>query len=142
LAVATDITLLKQAERAMLRLAEIGELAATIVHEVRNPLATIMMGLNAFKKLELTERFLEYLTLCLDEADRLQRLLNQILLYAKPQTLDRSELELNSFMTEMLTTLQIAPVALGKPLNFIQSQSPVFVSVDRDKFKQVFIWVR
>jgi two-component system, sporulation sensor kinase A len=139
LAVASDITLLKQAEQAVLRLAEIGELAATIVHEVRNPLTTIMMGLNAFKKLELSERFQEYLTLSLDEADRLQRLLNQILLYAKPQTLARSELELNSFITEMLNTLQTAPVAIGKPLNFVAMRSPVTVSVDRDKLKQVLI---
>ncbi len=139
LAVASDITLLKQAEKAVLRLAEIGELAATIVHEVRNPLTTIMMALNAFKKLELSERFQEYLTLALDEADRLQRLLNQILLYAKPQTLDRSELELNSFITEMLNILQAAPVAIGKPLNFVAMRSPVTVSVDRDKLKQVFI---
>ncbi len=139
LAVASDITLLKQAEKAVLRLAEIGELAATIVHEVRNPLTTILMGLNAFKKLELSERFQEYLTLSLDEANRLQRLLNQILLYAKPQTLDRSELELNSFITEMLNTLQTAPVAIGKPLNFIAMRSPVTVSVDRDKLKQVLI---
>jgi two-component system, sporulation sensor kinase A len=139
LAVASDITLLKQAEKAVLRLAEIGELAATIVHEVRNPLTTIMMGLTAFKKLELDDRFQEYLTLSIDEADRLQRLLNQILLYAKPQTLDRSELELNSFISEMLNTLQTAPVAIGKPLNFVAMRSPVTVSVDRDKFKQVLI---
>ncbi|WP_373544352.1 nitrogen regulation protein NR(II) [Chamaesiphon sp.] len=139
LAVASDITLLKQAEQAVLRLAEIGELAATIVHEVRNPLTTILMGLNAFKKLELSERFQEYLTLSLDEADRLQRLLNQILLYAKPQTLDRSELELNSFITEMINILQTAPVAIGKPLNLVAMRSPVTVSVDRDKLKQVLI---
>ncbi|AFY97051.1 GAF domain-containing sensor histidine kinase [Chamaesiphon minutus] len=139
LAVASDITLLKQAETAVLRLAEIGELAATIVHEVRNPLTTIMMGLTAFKKLELDDRFQEYLALSIDEADRLQRLLNQILLYAKPQTLDRSELELNSFISEILNTLQTAPVAIGKPLNFVAMRSPVNISVDRDKFKQVLI---
>ncbi|PSB43844.1 protein kinase domain-containing protein [Chamaesiphon polymorphus] len=63
LAVAADITLLKQAEKALARLAEIGELAATIVHEVRNPLTTILMGLNAFKKLQLSDRFQEYLNL-------------------------------------------------------------------------------
>ncbi len=54
LAVASDPTPIEQAEKAVLRLAEIGELAATIVHEVRYPLTTIMMTLNAFKKLELS----------------------------------------------------------------------------------------
>jgi two-component system, sporulation sensor kinase A len=138
LAVAADITLLKQAEKALARLAEIGELAATIVHEVRNPLTTILMGLNAFKKLQLTDRFQEYLALSLDEADRLQRLLSQILLYSKPQTLDRSQLELNSFISETLSTLQTIPAASGKQLEFIPIE-PIYVLVDRDKFKQVII---
>ena len=46
--VANDITERKQAEKALERLAEIGELAAMIVHEVRNPLTTVMMGLKSF----------------------------------------------------------------------------------------------
>jgi signal transduction histidine kinase len=128
-----------QMEKALARLAEIGELAATIVHEVRNPLTTIMMALNAFKKLELTDRFQEYLTLSIDEADRLERLLGQILLYSRPQTLDRSPIELNSFISETLNTLQTNPVASGKHLNFVENIAPVNISVDRDKFKQVLI---
>jgi signal transduction histidine kinase len=128
-----------QIEKAVARLAEIGELAATIVHEVRNPLTTIMMGLNAFKKLELTDRFQEYLNLSLDEADRLERLLGQILLYSRPQTLDRSQVELNGFITETLNTLQTNPVASGRHLNFVGNIAPVNISVDRDKFKQVLI---
>jgi signal transduction histidine kinase len=128
-----------QIEKALAKLAEIGELAATIVHEVRNPLTTIMMGLNAFKKLELTDRFQEYLNLSLDEADRLERLLSQILLYSRPQTLDRSQLELNSFITETLHTLQTNPVASGKHLNFVANISPVNISADRDKLKQILI---
>jgi signal transduction histidine kinase len=128
-----------QIEKAFARLAEIGELAATIVHEVRNPLTTIMMGLNAFKKLELTDRFQEYLTLSIDEADRLERLLGQILLYSRPQTLDLRSIELNGFISETLSTLQTNPVASGKHLNFVANISPVNISVDRDKLKQVLI---
>jgi PAS domain S-box-containing protein len=139
LAVATDITILKQAEKALSRLAEIGELAATIVHEVRNPLTTIMMGLNAFKKLQLADRFQEYLNLSLEEADRLQRLLSQILLYSKPQMLERSPLELNSFILETVNTLQTIPVALGKHLEFVSLFKSANVLADRDKFKQVLI---
>jgi two-component system, sporulation sensor kinase A len=128
-----------QIEKALARLAEIGELAATIVHEVRNPLTTIMMGLNAFKKLELTDRFQEYLNLSLDEADRLERLLSQILLYSRPQTLDRSQIELNSFIAETLDILQTIPVATGKYLNFSANITPVNILADRDKLKQVLI---
>ncbi|MGA7936455.1 MAG: AAA family ATPase [Kovacikia sp.] len=139
LAVATDITMLKQAEKALERLAEIGELAAMIVHEVRNPLTTISMGLTSFKKLQLSERFQEYLSLALDEADRLQRLLNQILLYARPQTLQRSQLELNSLVSETLSALQTIPIVSTKPLELITASQPIPVLADRDKLKQVLI---
>jgi two-component system, sporulation sensor kinase A len=139
LAVASDITLLKEAEKALARLAEIGELAATIVHEVRNPLTTIMMALNAFKKLELPDRFQEYLNLSLAEADRLERLLSQILLYSRPQTLDRGEIELNSFIAETLNILQTIPVTEGKHLNFSANSTPIIILADRDKLKQVVI---
>ncbi|NJP09560.1 MAG: GAF domain-containing protein [Leptolyngbyaceae cyanobacterium RU_5_1] len=139
LSVTTDITALKQAEKALERLAEIGELAAMIVHEVRNPLTTISMGLTAFKRLQLSERFQEYLALALDESDRLQRLLNQILLYARPQLLQRSELELSGFIADTLNTLQAMPAASGKHLNFAGTSEPVTISGDRDKLKQVVI---
>lgn len=139
LAVMTDITALKQAEKALERLAEIGELASMIVHEVRNPLTTVIMGLNSFKRLELSERFQQYLTLSLDEADRLQRLLNQILLYAKPQTLQRSQLDLSSLITEMLNSLRSMPCASGKQLEFICPPTQVKVLADQDKLKQVLI---
>ncbi|GFE69950.1 hybrid sensor histidine kinase/response regulator [Chroococcus sp. FPU101] len=136
---ATDITTLKQAEKALSRLAEIGELASMIVHEVRNPLTTVMMGLNAFKKLTLPERFQEYLSLALDEAERLQRLLNQILLYAKPQTLQRTELDLNHLIGEMLVSLQNTPAAIGKQLEFTPNPNSIQVLADQDKLKQVLI---
>jgi histidine kinase len=139
LAVAADITMLKQAEKALARLAEIGELAAMIVHEVRNPLTTITMGLTAFKKLQLSERFQEYLTLSLDEADRLQRLLSQILLYSREQTLQRSPVELNSLIAETLNMLQTIPAAVGKHLKMIAATEPVPVLADPDKLKQIVI---
>lgn len=137
--VTRDISDRKQAEKALERLAEIGELAAMIVHEVRNPLTTISMGLNTFKRLNLTGRFQEYLALALDEADRLQRLLNQILLYSKPQTLQRSQLALDQLITETLDTLKTIPAASEKYLKVDIASAPIQVLADQDKLKQVFI---
>jgi PAS domain S-box-containing protein len=139
LAVTTDITLLKEANKALEQLAEIGELASMIVHEIRNPLTTLLLGLNAFKRLELPEQYQTYRSLALDEGDRLQRLLNQILLYAKPQNLTQSEIELNCFIAEMLSTLKGMPAATGKHLKFMPATSPIKVLADLDKLKQVII---
>ena len=141
--IAEDITERKRAEQEMLKaissLAEVGELAAMIVHEIRNPLTTVLMGLNSFKRLELPASLRERLSLSLEEAERLSNLLKEILLYAKPQTLQRSPLELNQFITESLEAVRTLPFALNRRIEFIPSPNPVTILGDRDKLKQVFI---
>jgi PAS domain S-box-containing protein len=139
LATTTDITLLKEGTKALEQLAEIGELASMIVHEIRNPLTTILMGLNAFQRVELPERYQTYCTLALDEGERLKRLLNQILLYAKPQNLARTTVELNALITQMQEFLAAMPAAEGKHLEFTAASQPIPVLADLDKLKQVVI---
>ena len=121
------------------RLAAIGEFAATIVHEIRNPLTTIKLGLNGFKRLDLSELDRERLYLSLDEANRLERLLREILLYAKPQTLNLTKIDLNKFITENLETLRNMPEAMGCEIKFIPSSTAVNIIGDQDKLKQVTI---
>jgi signal transduction histidine kinase/DNA-binding NarL/FixJ family response regulator len=130
---------LLEASKALEQLAEIGELASMIVHEIRNPLTTLLLGLNAFKRLELPEQYQTYRSLALEEGERLQRLLNQILLYAKPQNLAQSEVELNRFVTQMLSTLKEMPAATGKHLRFLEAPIPIKILADPDKLKQVVI---
>ena len=141
--IAEDITESRQAQREMMKalenLAEIGELAATIVHEVRNPLTTILIGLTSFQQMELSEREQIRLTLALEEAARLQRLLNEILLYAKPQSLHRELVELNTFTQEMLESLLVMPVTQERHFQLVPAPTPIVVKGDRDKLKQVFI---
>jgi signal transduction histidine kinase len=140
LALVRDITERQQAAQVRERLAEIGELAAMIVHEVRNPLTTVLMGLNSLQSLELSERYQLRLSLALDEADRLQRLLNEILLYAREQVLQMELLELNTLFTdELLEPIQSLPVAQERSIYLEQPTQKICVMGDRDKLKQVFI---
>ncbi len=139
LALARDITERKQAEAALTRLAEIGELTAMIVHEVRNPLTTVLMGLNALKQSELSERSQQRLQLALDESDRLQRLLNEILLYAKEQRLDQHPIELNELLKDVLDSLRSHPPICDRQLTLRCLPTPAWIEGDRDKLKQVII---
>ncbi|MEB3336970.1 MAG: PAS domain-containing protein, partial [Leptolyngbyaceae bacterium] len=121
--ISEDITERKQAEQDRLKaissLAEVGELAAMIVHEIRNPLTTVMMGLNSFKRLDLPESFRERLALSLEEADRLRNLLSEILFYAKPQALQRAPVELNQFITEILESIRTMPLVMSRHIKFV-----------------------
>ena len=121
------------------RLAAIGEFAAMIVHEIRNPVTTMTMGLKYFKKVHRAEQDRERAMLALDEADRLQNLLNEILLYAKPHLLQLAELEVNSLIESMLATLWEMPEAAGRQIQFIPALAAIKILGDKDKLKQVLI---
>jgi signal transduction histidine kinase len=85
------------------RLATIGEFASGIVHEIRNPLATISLALEHIKDLEeLPPGARKRADLAGTEITRLERLLADILLYAKPLTLERSAVDLVALLKETL----------------------------------------
>jgi signal transduction histidine kinase len=121
------------------RLAAIGEFATGIVHEIRNPLTTMKMGLNYFTKQDLTEMAKIRLSLALDEGARLERLLQEILLYAKPQNLELAPINLDEFITKNIQSLQSMPEAEGRLVEFISVNTMVMILADEDKIKQILI---
>lgn len=121
------------------RLAAVGQFAAMIVHEIRNPMTTIRMGLNYFKKTALAEAAQERLSLSLDEVARLENLLNEILLYAKPQVVQQVELDLNALIESTLPLLREMPAAIDRPIQFTPLPAAALVKGDKDKLKQVLI---
>ncbi len=124
---------------AQARLAAIGEFAAIIVHEVRNPLTTMLMGLKYAQKQLTTAAVADRLELALSEADRLQQLLNEILLYAKPQVLKLDKINLDIFLSELLGQMQELPEAMGRLLTIRPVTLKVEILGDLNKLKQVFI---
>lgn len=121
------------------RLAAIGQFAAIIVHEVRNPLTTIEMGLKYAQTTSNSALDQERLALSLSESSRLKHLLNEILLYAKPQVLQSSKLNLNEFLEGVLTQIRAMPEAIERRIDLIDALPGVKILGDLDKLKQVFI---
>jgi PAS domain S-box-containing protein len=139
IALARDITERKQAQAAMARLAEIGELSAMIVHEVRSPLTTVLMGLESFQGMELPERAQMRLGLALEEADRLKTLLNEILQYAREQTLEVIDIDLMALVRKLQGDLADLPYAQERVLTVESTLPEAWIKGDTDKLKQVFI---
>ena len=70
------------------RLAAIGQLAAGVAHEIRNPLASISGSVQMLKAdLALDEEHSALMDIVVRESKRLDRLLSDFLLYARPQSL-------------------------------------------------------
>lgn len=73
------------------QLAAVGELAASIAHEVRNPLAIIMNAASGLKRQSISENDRGTLLSIVDEeAARLNHLVAELLRFARPMTAERS----------------------------------------------------
>lgn len=139
IAMVRDITERKQAQAALERLAEIGQLSAMIVHEVRSPLTTVLMGLESFQEVPLPERSRRRLDLALAEAERLKNLLSEILAYAREPALDAKPLDLVAFSRDLYTVVAELPVVQGRSLQFQTALTAAWIQGDADKLKQVVI---
>jgi signal transduction histidine kinase len=129
----------QQAETRQARLAEIGELATIIVHEVRNPFSTMYMALLAFKRMDLPSRHQMRLDLALEEAERLKQLLNEILAYAREPRLLQKRLDINALCEALADQLREMPAAENRLIKLATAPKTLIVKGDRDKLKQVFI---
>lgn len=121
------------------RLAAIGEFAAMIVHEVRNPLTTIDLGLRYAQIALPAPPAQARLALSISESYRLKHLLNEILLYAKPQILQPLKLNLDDLLAQLLHQIRDMPEAVERSIEFTNALPEVEVLGELDKLKQVFI---
>ena len=121
------------------RLASIGEFASMISHEIRSPLSTIGMALEYVQGDNPSDKAMKRIKLAITEKDRLQSLLNEILLFAKPHLLNREPIDLDALIRETISTLEQGPESEHRQIDYRSEDRPVSVSGDRDKLMQVLI---
>jgi two-component system sensor histidine kinase HydH len=134
----TQIRSLEEDLNEAKRLAAIGSLAAGVAHEVRNPLSSLRGFAQLFaSKLKGQPPLDQYAATMVQEADRLNRVVTDLLYLAKPRRLDPVETDLaevgeslRQLMRFDFENKQIEPV-----FNF--SQPTVFA--DQDALRQVLL---
>ena len=89
------------------RLAGIGRLAAGIAHEIRNPLASISGSMEMLKTspgADADSR--QLMDIAVREVDRLNRLITDLLEYARPRTEERQRVDLGELVSEIARAFQ------------------------------------
>lgn len=136
---------IKMAEQS--HLAAIGEFTSGIVHEVRNPLTTISLALKYFSRLDLDEDGTEWADLSCREAERMGRLLEDILLYARPEKLQLSSVNIVEWITELVNSHQLIgdenQIVISAPhfkQNNVESDNKeLIIKADKDRLSQVLL---
>jgi signal transduction histidine kinase len=121
------------------RLAAIGEFASGIAHELRTPLATLTLAVDYFDRLELDEKAAKRVALARQESARMLRLLEEILLYAKPVNLDLRPVQVAKLVEEFidnhreLAEPRLQSIVLGA------RDKEALIMADRDRLIQVLL---
>jgi two-component system sensor histidine kinase PilS (NtrC family) len=138
-----DITKFKELEEQMKRvdkMAAVGLLAAGMAHEIRNPLASLSGSVQMLNtELNLDDHQQHLMEITLREAERLNTLITDFLLFAQPPQTHKILTPIGSVLEETLDLFIHSPsfhdgIRILRP----SGQEKIRASIDPDQMKQVF----
>ncbi|HKC94395.1 MAG TPA: ATP-binding protein [Nitrospira sp.] len=137
-----DITALDDMQQQLSRaerLATLGQVAAGIAHEIRNPLVGIGSTAALLRdEVDPSDEKRADLDIILNETRRLDRIVNQIIDYARPRELMLTTWEVDGIVEEVLKLLDTRLESLR--IAVVRScQEALTVYADRDQIKQVLL---
>jgi len=139
---ASDVTLFKREYETMRqqeKLVLLGQMAAGIVHEVRNPLTTIL-GFSQIIALKTQEQcIVEYARLIENEVHGLNKVVSDFLAFAKPQPPVFNETSLNNLVKSMELMLETHLFTKNIKSSFNLTDNEKTVRVDANQVKQVIL---
>jgi len=121
------------------RLAALGGMAAVLAHEIRNPLGAIK-GLAQFlgEKQQGDSAYQEMTQTIAVEATRLERLVSDLLTYARPRPPERRPTDILLTLREVLSLAGPAAEAAGVKLDMESPDALPRVMADPEQMKQLF----
>lgn len=103
----TDVRRFEQSARLQQRLAAVGEMAAGIAHEIRNPLASMSGSMQMLRQeLPLSADQAQLMDIVLKESERLNQTIKSFLAYARPQRFAVQQLDLRTIVQETAMLLR------------------------------------
>ncbi len=122
------------------RLAVVGELAAHIAHEIRNPLVTIGgFARNILRQKGLDEKVRRNAHIIVQEVERLERILKSVMDFTKPSQPIIQQQDLNELVKDVVEELRPTAQEEGVDIETDLSDEVGEIPIDPDQIKQVLI---
>lgn len=138
-----DLTQVRDMEEEMRRrewLATLGEMSAGMAHEIRNPLAALAGSMQMLRRDHpMDDTSGRLMDIAIREATRLDAIITEFLMYARPPALNLKECDVNALVNETLDLLRHEARSRKNVTLTVQNGSgPLTAQVDPDQMKQVF----
>ena len=122
------------------RLASTGVMAASLAHEIKNPIAGVLCALQVFDgEISLKDDRKEIIAEMITQLERVNHTVNDLLSYARPASPKFDEVSVNELITKTISLLsqqvKNAPITISTSLPRI----PVAISADGKQIQQV-LW--
>jgi two-component system sensor histidine kinase PilS (NtrC family) len=135
----TELRRLEQHMRRAERLATVGQLAAGIAHEIRNPLASISGSIELLRQSPpASDDDRTLMAIVQREIGRLNELVGDLLDYANPRPSQPVEFDLGVLVRETLQVSRADP-AFAEVELAVSAEEPLVVHADPSKLRQV-VW--
>lgn len=124
------------------RLAALGQMAAGLAHEIRNPLGSIKGAAQVLQPIgqETTdEPTKEFLEIIVEEVDRLNKIVSQFLDYARPYRGDQKPLDVNDVVRKTMHLLEKEEGVAKTDISANLAEGLPPVRADAEQLRQVFI---
>jgi signal transduction histidine kinase len=121
-------------------LAEIGQLAASLAHEIKNPLAGISGAIQIMaESMAETDPHRRIIQEILRQIDRLDSTIKDLLLYARPSHPSVREVKVDSLVQRVLTILREEPALRRVRVEFSARNGDSTLMADEGQLEQVLI---
>jgi len=136
----TDIVRLENEIKQREKFAAIGELAANIAHEIRNPLASIKGSIEMIKENRIDEKDKQRLMdITIDEMGRLNTIITEFLIYSNPKPPAFAYCDFGKLVSTTFSLIR-SSVVQGKNIVFSSDiADDLGAEIDEDKMRQV-LW--
>lgn len=137
----TEQKLMEENFRQQEKLAAVGQLAAGIAHEIRNPLASISGSIQLMLAHpgNHKEEDVKLMRIVDKEIDRLNRLISDFLNYVRPEARSETPVNLNNVIREVLESLKFNPKLRQDVQQAVGLRAKCDVIGNRDKLKQAIL---